>query len=70
MAVLPPGDVSPLFAFHTLPDDMEAFLGAQEEWRTSTCRRRALSTMGQPELPKKAERVYGKPGGRSDWALS
>lgn len=45
--------------------DVEAFLGAQQEWMTQNLPRKGLITeannWGQPELPKKAERVYGKP---------
>ncbi|MBO9422597.1 ParB/RepB/Spo0J family partition protein [Labrenzia sp. R4_2] len=45
--------------------DVEAFLGAQQEWMTNNLPKNGLITesnnWGQPELPKKAERVYGKP---------
>ncbi|MEQ8932075.1 MAG: ParB/RepB/Spo0J family partition protein [Nitratireductor sp.] len=45
--------------------DVEAFLGAQQEWMTSNLPKNGMITesnnWGQPELPKKAERVYGKP---------
>ena len=45
--------------------DVEAFLGAQQEWMTNNLPRNGVITesnnWGQPELPKKAERVYGKP---------
>jgi len=45
--------------------DVEAFLGAQQEWMTSNLPKKGViteaNTWGQPELPKKAERVYGKP---------
>ena len=45
--------------------NVEAFLGAQQEWMTSNLPKKAtileVSNFGQPELPKKAERVYGKP---------
>ena len=46
--------------------DVEAFLGAQQEWMTSHLPKKGIVTeannWGQPELPKKAERLYGKPG--------
>jgi ParB/RepB/Spo0J family partition protein len=46
--------------------NVEAFLGAQQEWMTSNLPKKGsileVSNYGQPELPKKAERVYGKPG--------
>nr|WP_278116310.1 ParB N-terminal domain-containing protein [Mesorhizobium sp. WSM4875]WIE94737.1 ParB N-terminal domain-containing protein [Mesorhizobium sp. WSM4875] len=45
--------------------DVEAFLGAQQEWMTQNLPKRGVvvevNNWGQPELPKKAERVYGKP---------
>jgi ParB family chromosome partitioning protein len=45
--------------------DVEAYLGAQQEWMTNNLPKNGLITesnnWGQPELPKKAERVYGKP---------
>ncbi|RWB66215.1 ParB N-terminal domain-containing protein [Mesorhizobium sp.] len=45
--------------------DVEAFLGAQQEWMTNNLPRNGVlvevNGWGQPELPKKAERVYGKP---------
>ena len=44
--------------------DVEAFLGAQQEWMTQHLPKKGVITevnnWGQPELPKKAERVYGK----------
>lgn len=44
--------------------DVEAFLGAQQEWMTTNLPKKGVvveaNTWGQPELPKKAERVYGK----------
>ena len=53
--------------------DVEAFLGAQQEWMTQNLPRKGLVTeankWGQPELPKKAERVYGKPGKSDHTAL-
>ncbi|RWX59695.1 plasmid partitioning protein, partial [Mesorhizobium sp. M4B.F.Ca.ET.089.01.1.1] len=46
--------------------DVEAFLGAQQEWMTNNLPRKGVlvevNGWGQPELPKKAERLYGKPG--------
>ena len=45
--------------------NVEAFLGAQQEWMTNNLPKKGIITetnnWGQPELPKKAERVYGKP---------
>lgn len=45
--------------------NVEAFLGAQQEWMTSNLPKKGAiveaNNWGQPELPKKAERVYGKP---------
>ena len=45
---------------------VEAFLGAQQEWMTQNLPKKGIITesnnWGQVELPKKAERVYGKPG--------
>ena len=44
---------------------VEAFLGAQQEWMTNNLPKNGMiaeaNNWGQPELPKKAERVYGKP---------
>lgn len=44
--------------------NVEGFLGAQHEWMTSNRPRRGaiveVNGYGQPELPKKAERVHGK----------
>lgn len=44
---------------------VEAFLGAQQEWMTANLPKKGVvietNGYGQPELPKKAERVYGKP---------
>ena len=46
--------------------DVEAYLGAQQEWMTNNLPKKGIITehnsWGQPELPKKAERVHGKPG--------
>ncbi len=45
--------------------NVEGFLGAQHEWMTSNLPKRGVilevSNYGQPELPKKASQVYGKP---------
>ena len=45
--------------------DVEAFLGAQQEWMTNNLPKNGMVTelngWNGPELPKKAERVYGKP---------
>lgn len=45
--------------------DVEAFLGAQQEWMTNNLPKNGMITelkgWNGPELPKKAERVYGKP---------
>lgn len=45
--------------------NVEAFLGAQQEWMTSNLPKKGtivdVNHYGQPELPKKAERIYGKP---------
>ncbi|MGO4317789.1 ParB/RepB/Spo0J family partition protein [Agrobacterium sp. MCAB5] len=45
--------------------NVEAFLGAQQEWMTSNLPRKGaiveVNNWGQPDLPKKAERIYGKP---------
>jgi len=45
---------------------VEAFLGAQQEWMTQNLPKKGIITeannWGQVELPKKAERVYGRPG--------
>ncbi|ACM39297.1 chromosome partitioning protein (plasmid) [Allorhizobium ampelinum S4] len=46
--------------------DVEAFLGAQQEWMTSNLPKKGaiveVNSWGQPQLPAKADRVYGKPG--------
>ena len=46
--------------------DVEAFLGAQNEWMTNHLPKRGtvieVNEWGQPKLPAKAERVWGKPG--------
>ncbi len=45
--------------------NVEAFLGAQQEWMINNLPKKGaiveVNSWGQPELPKKAERVYGKP---------
>ncbi|MBB3302256.1 ParB/RepB/Spo0J family partition protein [Rhizobium sp. BK077] len=45
--------------------NVEAFLGAQQEWMASNLPKKGaiveVNNWGQPELPKRAERVYGKP---------
>ncbi len=45
--------------------NVEGFLGAQHEWMTNNLPKRGaiveMTNYGQPDLPKKAERVYGKP---------
>ncbi|MCD4663522.1 MAG: plasmid partitioning protein, partial [Agrobacterium sp.] len=51
--------------------NVEGFLGAQHEWMTANLPKRAaiveVNSWGQPELPKKASQVYGKPS-KSDHA--
>lgn len=46
--------------------DVEAFLGAQNEWMTNHLPKRGtvieVNEWGQPKLPPKSERVWGKPG--------
>lgn len=45
-------------------NDVEAFLGAQQEWLTAYLPKRGfvieVTSYGDPKLPAKAERVYGK----------
>jgi ParB/RepB/Spo0J family partition protein len=45
--------------------DVEAFLGAQQEWMSNSLPKRGViveaGQYGEPKLPPKAERVYGKP---------
>ncbi|MFC0804695.1 MULTISPECIES: ParB/RepB/Spo0J family partition protein [Sinorhizobium] len=45
--------------------NVEAFLGAQQEWMSSNLPKKGaiveVNNWGQPELPKKASQVYGKP---------
>lgn len=46
--------------------DVEAYLGAQNEWMANNLPKRGhvaeTTQWGEPKLPAKAERVYGKPG--------
>jgi ParB family chromosome partitioning protein len=46
--------------------NVEGFFGAQQEWLANSLPEKGTlltqNGYGQPELPKKAERVYGKPG--------
>lgn len=46
--------------------DVEAFLGAQQEWMANNLPKRGVivdaGQWGEPKLPPKAERVYGKTG--------
>jgi ParB family chromosome partitioning protein len=45
--------------------NVEGYLGAQHEWMTANLPKRGaiveVNSWGQPELPKKASQVYGKP---------
>ncbi|MBB1251619.1 ParB N-terminal domain-containing protein [Rhizobium sp. G21] len=51
--------------------NVEGFLGAQHEWMTNNLPKKGaivdVNSWGQPELPKKASQVYGKPS-KSDQA--
>ncbi len=53
--------------------NVEGFLGAQHEWMTSNLPKRGaiveVNSWGQPELPKKASQVYGKPSKSDHSAL-
>lgn len=53
--------------------NVEGFLGAQHEWMTSNLPKRGgiveVNNWGQPELPKKASQVYGKPSKSDHSAL-
>jgi ParB family chromosome partitioning protein len=53
--------------------NVEGFLGAQHEWMTSNLPKRGaiveVNSWGQPELPKKATQVYGKPSKSGHTAL-
>ena len=46
-------------------NDVEAFLGAQQEWMTANLPKKGViaevTNYGEVKLPPKAERVYGKP---------
>ena len=53
--------------------DVEAFLGAQQEWMTNHLPKRGViaevGSYGEVKLPPKAERVYGKPGKSDQTAM-
>ncbi len=53
--------------------NVEGFLGAQHEWMTTNLPKRGaiveVNSWGQPELPKKAAQVYGKPSKSDHTAL-
>jgi ParB family chromosome partitioning protein len=53
--------------------NVEAYLGAQQEWMTSNLPKKGaiveVNNWGQPQFPAKAERVYGKPGKGDSTAL-
>ncbi len=53
--------------------NVEGFLGAQHEWMTANLPKRGaiveVNSWGQPELPKKASQVYGKPSKSHHTAL-
>ncbi|MFB7146037.1 ParB/RepB/Spo0J family partition protein [Agrobacterium deltaense] len=53
--------------------NVEGFLGAQHEWMTANLPKRGaiveVNNWGQPELPKKAAQVYGKPSKSDHTAL-
>ncbi len=53
--------------------NVEGFLGAQHEWMTANLPKRGgiveVNSWGQPELPKKASQVYGKPSKSDHTAL-
>ncbi|MEC9461705.1 MAG: ParB/RepB/Spo0J family partition protein, partial [Pseudomonadota bacterium] len=53
--------------------NVEGYLGAQHEWMTSNLPKRGgiveVNSWGQPELPKKASQVYGKPSKSDHTAL-
>ena len=53
--------------------NVEGFLGAQHEWMTANLPKRGtiveVNSWGQPELPKKASQVYGKPSKADHTAL-
>lgn len=51
---------------HRYTTEVDGFFGAQQEWLENNLPKGGVlvpqNEYGQPELPKKAERVYGKPG--------
>lgn len=53
--------------------NVEGFLGAQHEWMTNNLPKKGgiveVNSWGQPELPKKASQVYGKPSKSDHTAL-
>lgn len=53
--------------------NVEGFLGAQHEWMTNNLPKKGaivdINSWGQPELPKKASQVYGKPSKSDHTAL-
>ncbi len=53
--------------------NVEGFLGAQHEWMTANLPKRGaiveVNSWGQPDLPKKASQVYGKPSKSDHTAL-
>lgn len=53
--------------------NVEGFLGAQHEWMTNNLPKRGaiveVNSWGQPEVPKKASQVYGKPSKSDHTAL-
>jgi ParB family chromosome partitioning protein len=53
--------------------NVEGFLGAQHEWMTANIPKRGaiieVNSWGQPELPKKASQIYGKPSKSDHTAL-
>ncbi|WP_434730520.1 ParB N-terminal domain-containing protein [Rhizobium binae] len=53
--------------------NVEGFLGAQHEWMTANLPKRGaiveVNNWGQPDLPKKAAQVYGKPSKSDHTAL-
>lgn len=53
--------------------NVEGFLGAQHEWMTNNLPKKAaivdVNSWGQPELPRKASQVYGKPSKSDNAAM-
>ncbi|EJN06853.1 ParB N-terminal domain-containing protein [Phyllobacterium sp. YR531] len=53
--------------------NVEAFLGAQQEWMANHLPKRGViveaGQWGEPKLPPKAERIYGKPGKSDQTAM-